>query len=491
MPKVNMGFIGGSYLSRSRHVDMQECINMYPQIESTGMTAQPPSKNVKSLIGTPGLQTLSAPSTDGWVRGMHFTTDKKLYAVIGNAVFTISDSGAANFIGNVVPKNPIVGMADNGSQGHQVIIVDGSRAYIIDTRYNTLAGPIEGFPGGTHVQFKDGRFIVNKPGTGQIYWSDSPGYDGTLWADAEVATAESSPDDVLSIEKTNNELWIFGSNSYEIWDSSQNLTTGALTFSRIPNAIGDLGTAARYSPATLGNDIFWLGSSNRGYGVVWHNNGYQPERVSTHGIEFIISQMGRIDDAIGYCYQQEGHFFYVLSFPSANKTLCLDLTTGMWHERTHYEPDTGYTHRHRGQTCCFAFGKVLIGDKADSRIYYYDMEKYTDDGDPIVRVRTCPHIHNKMGRIYYNEFEVDMEKGAGLNTGQGSSPQAMLSWSNDGGFTFGKERWASIGLSGEYGARVSWHSLGSSRNRVFRFRISDPVKVVLINGWADMEAEED
>jgi hypothetical protein len=498
MARTNIGFIGGSYLSRSRHVDLQECVNLYPQRESPVAApigvqlVQPPSKNVGSLVGTPGLHVFSSPSTDGNVRGLIGTSTGKCYAVIGNAVFSLTDSGEATFIDNVIPRNRLVGMADNGTAGHQVIIVDGDNGWIIDTKTDKIT-KINSFPGGTHVVFKDGRFIVNKPDTGQVYWSDSPGYDGSLWVEGAFATAESSPDNITSISKTNNELWLFGPRSYEIWQSDINAITGALSYTRIPNAIGDVGAVAAYSPATIGNDIFWLGGNSQGHGVVWHNNGYQPERISTHGIEYIISSMSRIDDAIGYTYQQEGHFFYVLTFPTGNRTLVFDMTTGLWHERTWYNNTTGTTHRHRGHVCSFFENKVLIGDHENYNIYWYDLDKYDDFGGPIVRIRTCPHIHNKMGRVFYYDFEVDMEKGTGLDgvvsTAVGYSPKAMLSWSDDGGFTFGKERWDVPGRKGEYKTRLSWHSLGSSRNRIFRFRISDPVKVVLIEAWVTVEGE--
>jgi hypothetical protein len=73
-----------------------------------------------------------------------------------------------------------------------------------------------------------------------------------------------------------------------------------------------------------------------------------------------------------------------------------------------------------------------------------------------------------------------MEQGTGLVTGQGSNPQIMLQVSRDGGFTYGNEMWTSFGRMGEYNKRAEWRRLGVSRNFVFKFRITDPVKVILI-----------
>jgi hypothetical protein len=80
-----------------------------------------------------------------------------------------------------------------------------------------------------------------------------------------------------------------------------------------------------------------------------------------------------------------------------------------------------------------------------------------------------------------------MERGVGLTTGQGSDPQAMLQWSDDGGYTWSNEHWVDVGAKGQYSTRVKWNALGSSRDRVFRFVISDPVKCVLIGATVNVD----
>ena len=88
--------------------------------------------------------------------------------------------------------------------------------------------------------------------------------------------------------------------------------------------------------------------------------------------------------------------------------------------------------------------------------------------------------------IFHNQLEVEFEAGVGLATGQGSDPQAVLDWSDDGGHTWGNEHWVDIGEIGEYKARAVWRRLGRSRNRTYRLTVSDPVKVVILG--ATLEA---
>lgn len=64
--------------------------------------------------------------------------------------------------------------------------------------------------------------------------------------------------------------------------------------------------------------------------------------------------------------------------------------------------------------------------------------------------------------------------------------QVMLQVSKDGGHTFGNELWQQMGKEGDYKKQLSWRRLGVSRDFVFRVRVTDPAKVVLINAALDV-----
>jgi hypothetical protein len=140
-----------------------------------------------------------------------------------------------------------------------------------------------------------------------------------------------------------------------------------------------------------------------------------------------------------------------------------------------------------------------VGDRDNQNIYELSLDVYTDNGQVVRRVRTGPHIHSDRKRLYFKEIEIDIERGVGLDGivdsginpegSLGKDPQAFLQWSDDGGRTWSNEYWGSLGKIGEYKDRLHWHRLGMSRDRVFRLTISDPVKIVLIDARADVQAE--
>jgi hypothetical protein len=69
----------------------------------------------------------------------------------------------------------------------------------------------------------------------------------------------------------------------------------------------------------------------------------------------------------------------------------------------------------------------------------------------------------------------------GLTSGQGSDPECILRWSNDGGFTWGNDHILKIGKAGQYKHRAIKRRLGSARDRVFEVICTDPVYRVIVS----------
>ena len=179
------------------------------------------------------------------------------------------------------------------------------------------------FAGAVTVGYIDGYFVFNQPDS-QIIWVTSL-LDGTSIDPLEFASAEGSPDGLVSLIVDHREVWLFGTNSVEVWYDA-GLTDFPLT--RIQGAYNEIGCAAAYSVAKLDNGLFWLGSDARGRGIVYRANGYTGQRISTHAVEFAIQSYNDISDAIAYTYQQEGHAFAVRGAGGAVERLVVRL--GFW-----------------------------------------------------------------------------------------------------------------------------------------------------------------
>ena len=474
---MKIPFTGGMSKGRSRNYAYNLRVNCYEERSNN-----PNDKENTALVGTAGKKLFASLSPDlgSESRGMYTTALNRWFIVVGNTLFELDEKGFSNNRGNLNTLEGHVSMTDNGVY---LMIVDGTNGYLYELSTNTLLvinaanyPNSTGFQdGSTHVKFLDQYAIVNRPNTFEFYISNSG--DFTAWSSLDLGTAEASPDNIQALETLNGDLWVFCDNSIQTFYNSG---VGTQPFLPRKSSTLEFGCLAKSSIAKLNNSLFWLGSNKDGNRVVFKSVGYNAQRISDHSLEFLLSEMEVVSDAVGWAYQQEGHYFYVLTFKASNVTYCWDDTTQTWHERS-YSSSLGLVGRDRALYNVLFNSKNYVSDFSNGNIYELRNDYYTDNQDEIIRTFTLPHLHNEQKYIYYDKILIDMETGVGLVTGQGNDPKIILSWSDDGGYNWSSNRYGSIGKMGKYGIRVRFSRLGRSRNRVFKLSVSDPVKFHVVN----------
>ena len=460
--------LGQAYVARSVNAADNRMVNLFPEATPEN------GKDVGFLNRAPGLRLLATVGS-GPVRGM-WQYGGYGYVVSSNTLYRVDAAWNATVLGTVSGSGP-VSMSDNGTQ---LFVACNPLSYIYNATTGVFAQITDlDFAGAVTVGYIDGYFVFNQPNSQTIWVTQL--LDGTSVDPLEFASAEGSPDNLVGLIVDHREVWLFGTNSVEVWYDAGNVN---FPLERIQGAFNEIGCAAPYSIAKLDNGLFWLGSDARGNGIVYRANGYTGQRVSTHAIEFAIQSYASISDAFAYTYQQEGHAFYVLTFPTGNATWVYDVATGAWHERAAFY--NGQFSRH-ASNCQMSFNnEIVVGDCASGNLYAFDLDVYADNGGAqrwLRSWRAIPSGQNNLKRTAQHSLQLDCETGVGLNTGQGSDPQAMLRWSDDGGHTWSNEHWASMGAIGASGTRTFWRRLGMTdklRDRVYEVSGSDPVKVAII-----------
>jgi len=464
--------LGSAYVARSVNAADNRMVNLFPEVVPEA------GKEPAFLQRAPGLKFLQTVGT-GPIRGLwaHQTNGSDFYVVSGNQFFKLTGLTATpTLIGTVAGTGP-VSIADNGTQ---IFIAANPYGYIYNEVTN-MFGPITDpdFAGAVTVSYLDGYFVFNEPNSQKIWVTQL--LDGTSIDPLDFASAEGSPDGVVAVLTDHRELWVFGTDTTEVWYNA-----GQIDFPlvRIQGAFNELGCAAPYSVAKMDNQIYWLGKDARGQGMVYRAAGYVGQRISTHAIEWQLQEYSNISDATGYTYQQDGHSFYVLNFPSANTTWVYDVATGAWHERAAFA--NGAFDRHRADNMCNFEGNIVVGDYQNGNIYTFDLTVYADNGQPqkwLRSWRALPTGQNNLRRTMQHNLQLDCETGVGLATGQGDNPRAMLRFSDDGGHTWSNEHWKSMGPIGRFGKRTIWRRLGTTvkiRDRVYEVSGTDPVRVYIM-----------
>jgi len=498
---VKTPILGSSYVVRSPNAADARMVNLFPEIIAEG------GKEPAYLQRCPGLRFLTSVG-GGPIRGL-WAFGGYAYAVSGGQLYKLDSSFTATLIGYVGGTGP-VSMADNGTQ---LFIATNPAGYIYNASTNTFAQITDpDFPGAVTVAYLDGYFVFNPPNSQRIYVTSL--LDGTSVDATEFGSAEGSPDGVVGVVSNFREIWVFGTNSIEVWYDS-----GATDFplQRIQGAFNEIGCMAAFSIAKMDNGIFWLGQDARGRGIVYRANGYTGQRISTHAIEWQLQSYGDLSDAVAYTYQQDGHSFYVLTLPSARTTWVYDIATNAWHERAGWENNQFTRHR---SNCQVSFAnQTVVGDYQNGRLYALDMELYKDDDRAqkwLRSWRALPTGQNNLKRTTQHSLQLDCESGVGLSgydptdlvgyllteagdfmlteagdflaldddlVTQGANPKLMLRWSDDGGHTWSNEHWAEMGRVGEYNRRVFWRRLGMTlklRDRVYEVSGTDPVKIAIM-----------
>jgi hypothetical protein len=496
--------LGSAYVARSVNAADSRMINLFPEVlpEDSG------GKTAAFLQRAPGLKSLTTIGT-GPIRGLHAYGDY-MYVVSGNSLYQVDTRYRSILLGTIANDGP-VSMADNGIQ---LFVACNGPSFIFNNITNAFGQITDpDFTGALTVSYLDGYFIYIEPNSQRV-WSTAI-LDGTSIDPLDFASAEGSPDNLMSSIADHSEEWLFGTNSVEVWYNAGN---AGFPLQRIQGAFMEIGCAATFSVAKLDNSVFWLGADTRGKGIVYRAKGYSGVRVSTHAVEWQIQQYANIGDATAYTYQQDGHAFYVLSFPSANATWVYDVATGVWHERAGYS--NGAFIRQRAACQTFFNNAVILGDYQSGEIYTYDLTLFADGGRTqkwLRSWRALPTDTNNLTRTAQHSLQLDCESGVGLDGGvasttvyvssissgavsadaiggestetidavivQGADPQIMLRWSDDGGHTWSNEHWRSMGTIGEYGKRVIWRRLGMTqkiRDRVYEISGTDPVPVYIM-----------
>ena len=461
--------LGQSYVARSVNAAAARMVNLYPEI-----TPSPEGNEPAYLNRAPGLRKLATVGT-GPIRGL-WAYGGYGYVVSGARLYRVDTNWTVTNIGGVSGTGP-VSMVDNGTQ---LFIAANPEGFIYDASTEAYAEITDvDFPGAITVGYLDGYFIFQEPNSQKFWVSEL--LDGTQIDPLSFASAESMPDNLVSLFVDHREVWLFGTQSVEVW---YNAGTSPFPLARIQGAVNELGCAATYSVAKMDNSLFWLGADARGQGVVFRAQGYSGQRISTHAVEYAIQSYGTISDAIGFTYQQDGHSFYVLTFPTAQKTWVFDVATGAWHERAGFA--NGEFIRHRANCQMFYNNEVVVGDFQNGKIYAYDLDVFADDTLPqkwLRSWRALPTGQNNLKRTAQHTLQLECETGVGIVTGQGSDPQVMLRWSDDGGHTWSNEHWTGMGKIGNYGYRAFWRRLGMTdklRDRVYEVSATDPVKIAIL-----------
>lgn len=475
-----------SYQSRSKPFSSERLLNML--FEPT-----PQDKSVFMLIGSPGLKEYYDLGGNQRILGMVYLRNFLVYVTtdVIRVIYKREDTGqiievASKRWANEGWQQPtsFVQMCCNGDTV-MMVNPDNKKLYMVDLRgeyaldpnsWNiatvTVPNPDAQY---TSVTCISGVFVAAcQIGSNSIIqYTDVLGTQ--MLYDFQLDTALTN---LSALASNMRELWGLGSNSIEVIAPTGE--AGAGFFAHVPGAYLNKGCVCKNSIATFESTFLFYGTDND----IYMSNGYGLTSISTPALLEMIKSWGTLDSqqdrdsVVGQVYSQDGHTYYVLKFKKFGKTIQYDLTTASWAER-----ETGDGGEWEGEFIVRRpNGEMIVSSATTDKLYTMDSSYHTDNGVPICRefVFGTLKIEGKRRMFFYN-LTLDVDVGLGPND------KVMLSWSDDGGYTWVGERMLGMGKIGEYRKKLQFRRLGSSTLRTFKVRFATASMVNVLSASVELE----
>ncbi len=466
---MRIDFIGGQAEGKSAKVNIQRTVNLYPEVTQGGLSPV-------VLYSTPGLRPeVSVGAGPGRSNGVRFLG--KAYFVSGSELVSIDSSGVGISVGSLLTNTSRVTI-ETGYNDY-IVLVDGTNGYTYDGTTFAQITDVD-FPDNcTHITYHKNRWFANDSETGLFYMSDDG--DPTSWSATNFASAESYPDNISSLISTDDYIWLGGEFTFEAFfnDGSAN----NFPYARVEGGYIEKGVHAPYSLVRNENTLYFLGQSKNGGFSVMKAQGSQSTNISTPELDSEFSKLAKLSDAYGFYYEDRGHGFYVLTFPSGGRTWVYDSTMPLdlaWTERTSYESLTFTRWRAAGHV--FFNNDHYIIDYNSSNVFILDHSIGTDNGMLTERVRVAKFIANDGIRLTMGNIEIEFDSGTAL---LGDDPQAMLRFT-DNGRLWSDELFESIGTTGNYNHRVRWSKLGGFYERAVEVKITSESPITITGAYGNV-----
>jgi hypothetical protein len=496
-----------SYQLADLRAGSKRLIGCYPEPAPQTQPDDTKSQQPACLRRWPGISTFTPSGLTNPLRGL-WEMAGVVYAVVGFDLFTVNSAGTFTIVPgstSAIIGSGFVRMTDNGAC--LVILVPGTDICYTYTPFSGGAGLQQltssfflNLGGAIDVWYVD-TFIVflanNNGGNGSYTFFNDDGRQVTGNAQITFTTAASfnrqfGTDPFYGMCVDHREVLMFGSRSSEGFVNTGNAT--GTPFSAASDTYMPYGVHPQcpFSIALQDNSVFWVANDL----TVRRREGQTPTRISTAGVEAVLSNINKQGNLAGiYAVSSpaggptwNGHPFYMLTIPAAQRTLVYDCVTQQWFDLVSVV--NGQEIQYRALCYLNAFGKQLIGDAESGTIGYLDDTVQNEFGNvnaPVVCAFTTQAIYKGNNRQVVRRVEAVVT--AGGSAIPAVAPRINLLLSDNWGETFdvSGDDSQTLGVPGDTSNRAIWWNLGQYYSLVCQFRVTDASPTFTVDVQAMVE----
>jgi hypothetical protein len=458
----------------------------------------------------------------GQGRGLfHSVRGNLLIAVVGSAVFQVSNNLNVTKVGDLETENGEVFIDEN--LNNQICIVDGLNAYIYNYKTNSAVvkqTSVSADINPSYVCFHNTHFLFgnqSRTNNGALWYAyvyDNADITGASIKQQTQFALQTKPDYAIAVKRLPSQgsnVIVFGTTVCEIWtqvggiqnyrkNSSENIDYGCLSVSTI--ASSDQYTA-------------WLAvNENNSPVILTYSPSNGLNRISSDGIDYLMDSLKFPEQSTAIFYTQDGHLFYQLTFynDADNLTLVYDFNTQKFFNLS---DEGGNYHPARQQVYFKGYpyfislnnASLYISD-TDITVYNENLTDVVSQYDPnlihiIPRTRVCESIRKPdSGRFVVNSFVFTIEQGEDKNYIEASNlgvsngylppssviykPRVDLAISKDSGATWSSYVSRDLNPAGNRKNIITWNSMGAANDFSIKLRFWGSSRFVVSNGFLEI-----
>lgn len=313
-------------------------------------------------------------------------------------------------------------------------------------------------------------YTVSTDGTNIIVTDlQDPSYVDPL----KYGSSEYSPDDLRGLIVYRDELYVFNRYTTEVFD---NVGGANFPFQVNEGAVVEKGALSRTLKCKMAQRLWFVGSGYDEAVSVFYVVSGVAAKVATQEIEEVLA--GYTEDQLTTCLlearEDRVHQHLYLHLP--DQTLVYDfaasevMQTPIWFVLSSTVSTYG---QYRARNFVRCYNKWICGDAQDSRIGYLDRTVTTQYGQLVGQQFDVGLLYNEARGMTMQRLELIGQ--TGLVSDPKANPQISMTYTRDGGKTFGRERFRGLGRQGKYSQRIMWINVAFARQQLgLRFRMAAP-----------------
>lgn len=426
----------------------------------------------------PGLKAMAVTAHVG-MRGMHYFNGNLFIAQAERLSFVSLVMGAfvVTDVGSLPGTGRVTFARNNKAPVPDILCVTENDVYVITTGSPPTSLGDGDLPQPISVCFLAGYFIFAIR-DGRVFFS---GINDTTISALDFGKAENRPGGILGAFPYGELLLLCGPSFIEVWQNAGNATGSP--FSRA--AIIPRGIASTFAIAGFEDGFSTLVFVSDDNGVYELTGGYTPTKISTPDLDRLIEAVTDktlLDVTVGVT---SGHNWVAVSGPTFSWVY--ETKTGLWHERKSYLTDNW-----RAVCSAAAYGGWVVGDRETGQVWKLAPNTPKEGLEPLVMSVWSQPASGFPNRVAIPRADFDFIAGQGLVAGDEpieTDPVVLISWSDNGGASFGVPVKRSLGAMAKYQNRVTINRCGVAGpyGRVWKIEVSDPVYASLLSGSMDAD----